>query len=225
MGKHLTLRTKFILTTNLMVVLLVASAAILAEIQQRNAIIEEVKKRALILASGLADASTNSLVTYNYVGVEQSLAVATRSPDVVYAVVLDKEGNVAASSIRDTPSRRILLEEKEPAPAGTDPLIRQRRIPGSPAETVYDVAVPVMVGLRATLGDGAPGHLPGEHEPADRSNPIADLRLRSHGTRRRQPRLRDPGPADHQAPSGPHPRSGGRGPWRPHPADQHPDQG
>ncbi|MGA2821816.1 MAG: ATP-binding protein [Anaerolineales bacterium] len=145
MGKHLTLRTKFILTTNLMVVLLVASAAILAEIQQRNAIIEEVKKRALILASGLADASTNSLVTYNYVGVEQSLAVATRSPDVVYAVVLDKEGNVAASSIRDTPSRRILLEEKEPAPAGTDPLIRQRRIPGSPAETVYDVAVPVMV--------------------------------------------------------------------------------
>ena len=96
MGKHLTLRTKFILTTNLMVVLLVASAAILAEIQQRNAIIEEVKKRALILASGLADASTNSLVTYNYVGVEQSLAVATRSPDVVYAVVLDKEGNVAA---------------------------------------------------------------------------------------------------------------------------------
>jgi signal transduction histidine kinase len=145
MGKHLTLRTKFILTTNLMVVLLVASAAILAEIQQRNAIIEEVKKRALILARGLADNSTNSLITYNYVGVEQSLAVATRSPDVVYAVVLDKEGNVAASSIRDTPSRRILLEEKEPPPAGTDPLIRQRRIPGSPAETVYDVAVPVMV--------------------------------------------------------------------------------
>ena len=145
MGKHLTLRTKFILTTNLMVVLLVASAAILVEIQQRNAIIEEVKKRALILARGLADASTNSLVTYNYVGVEQSLSVATGSPDVVYAVVLDKEGNVAASSIRDTQSRRILLQEKEPAPAGTDPLIRQRLIPGSPAETVYDVAVPVMV--------------------------------------------------------------------------------
>ena len=145
MVRQVTLRTKFILIINLLVVLLVASAAILAEMQQRNAIIEEVKKRALILARGLADASTNSLVTYNYVGVEQSLAVATRSPDVVYAVVLDKEGNIAASSTRDTPTRAILLNDKELAAAGTDPLIRQRRIPGSRAETVYDVAVPVMV--------------------------------------------------------------------------------
>jgi len=145
MAKQITLRTKFILILNLLVVLLVGSAAFLAEMQQRNAIIEEVKKRALIQARGLADASTNSLVTYNYVGVEQSLAVATRSPDVVYAVVLDKEGNIAASSIRDTPSRAILLDEKELAPAGTDPLIRQRHIPGSRPETVYDVAVPVMV--------------------------------------------------------------------------------
>jgi signal transduction histidine kinase len=145
MAKQITLRTKFILIVNLLVVLLVASAAILAEIQQRNAIIEEVKKRALILARGLADASINSLVTYNYVGVEQSLAVAIRSPDVVYAVVLDKESNIAASSIRDTPSRAILLDEKELAPAGTDPLIRQRRIPGSSDETVYDVWVPVTI--------------------------------------------------------------------------------
>lgn len=145
MAKQLTLRAKFTLILNLLVVLLVASAAFLAEIQQRNAIIEEVKKRALILARGVADASTNSLVTYNYVGVEQSLAVATRSPDVVYAVVLDKEGNIAASSIRDTPSRALLLSEKEPAPTGTDPLIRQRHIPGSRAETIYDVVTPVIV--------------------------------------------------------------------------------
>ena len=145
MVKQVTLRTKFILILNLLVVLLVATAALLAEMQQRNAIIEEVKKRAIILARSLADASTNSLVTYNYVGVEQSLAIAIKSPDVVYAVVLDKEGNIAASSVREALSRRILLEDKEAVPTGADPLIRQRQIPGSRAEIVYDVSVPVMV--------------------------------------------------------------------------------
>lgn len=145
MAKQVTLRAKFILIFNFLVVLLVASAAFLAEIQQRNGIIEEVKKRALILARGLADASANSLVTYNYVGAEQSLAVAIRSPDVVYAVVLDKEDNIAASSIRGMPSRWNLLDDKETITAGRDPLIRQQHIPGSRAETVYDVAVPVMI--------------------------------------------------------------------------------
>jgi signal transduction histidine kinase len=145
MAKQVTLRTKFILILNLLVVLLVVTAAFLAEMQQRNAIIEEVKKRAIILARSLADASTNSLVTYNYVGVEQSLAIAIKSPDVVYAVVLDKEGNIAASSVREALSRGILLENKEAVPTGADPLIRQRQIPGSRAETVYDVSVPVMV--------------------------------------------------------------------------------
>ncbi|HSB68793.1 MAG TPA: ATP-binding protein [Candidatus Methylomirabilis sp.] len=145
MTKHVTLRTKFILILNLLVVLLVATAAFLAEMQQRNGIIEEVKKRAIILALGLADASANSLVTYNYVGVEQSLTVATGSPDVLFAVVLDKEGNIAASTIRDTPSRAILLSDKAVAATGTDPLIRQLTIPGSNPETVYDVAVPVRI--------------------------------------------------------------------------------
>jgi signal transduction histidine kinase len=143
---HLTLRTKFILVGNILIVLLVVSAAFLLEIRQRNAIIEEVKKRALILARGLAEASANSLVTYNYVGVEQSLTVATGSPDVVYAVVLDKEGNVAASSVRSAPIQRLLggTEGASP-PVGTDPIINQRRIPGSSDETVYDVLVPVSI--------------------------------------------------------------------------------
>ncbi|OGB99511.1 MAG: hypothetical protein A3G35_18830 [candidate division NC10 bacterium RIFCSPLOWO2_12_FULL_66_18] len=146
MAMDLTLRTKFILVVNLLVVLLVGSAAFLMELRQRNAIVEEVKKRALILARGLADASANSLVTYNYVGVEQSLAVATRSPDVVYAVVLDKEGNIAASSVRSAPIQRLLAgTDVTPPPAGTDPIIRQRRIPGSSDETVYDVWVPVAI--------------------------------------------------------------------------------
>lgn len=144
---HLTLRTKFILFGNILIVLIVASAAFLLEIRQRNAIIEEVKKRALILARGLAEASANSLVTYNYVGVEQSLSVATGSPDVVYAVVLDKEGNVAASSVRSAPIQRLLggTEGASPPPVGTDPIINQRRIPGSSDETVYDVLVPVSI--------------------------------------------------------------------------------
>jgi signal transduction histidine kinase len=148
MSKHLTLRTKFIVLFNLLAVVLVASAAFLVEFQQRSSIVEEVKKRALILARGLAEASANSLVTYNYVGVEQSLSIATSMPDVVYALVLDKEWNTAASSMRDSPDRRSLLDNREllnSLDAGNDPLIRQREMPGSRSVTVYDVAVPVTV--------------------------------------------------------------------------------
>jgi signal transduction histidine kinase len=146
MATRLTLRTKFILVGNLLVVLLVVSAAFLVEIRQRTAIVEEVKKRALILARGLAEASANSLVTYNYVGVEQSLSVATGIPDVIYAMVLDKEGNVAASTVRSAPIQRVLDgTEKILPPAGTDSIIQQRRIPGSSDETVYDVWVPVTI--------------------------------------------------------------------------------
>jgi signal transduction histidine kinase len=146
MAMHLTLRTKFILVGNIVAVLLVVSAAVLVEVRQRNAIVEEVKKRALILARGLAEASANSLVTYNYVGVEQSLTVATGSPDVLYAVVLDKEGNVAASSVRSMPIQRLLTGTEDPQTRPTsDPIIQQRQIPGSSAETVYDVWVPVMI--------------------------------------------------------------------------------
>jgi signal transduction histidine kinase len=146
MAMRLTLRTKFILVGNLLVVLLVVGAAVLLEVRQRNAIIQEVKKRALILAESLADASANSLVTYNYVGVEQSLSVATGSPDVIYALVLDKEGNVAASSVRSAPIQRLLAgTEAARPPAGTDPILQQRRIPGSSDETVYDVWVPVTI--------------------------------------------------------------------------------
>jgi len=146
MAMRLTLRTKFIIVGNLLVVLLVVSAAVLLLVRQRSAIIEEVKKRALILAQGLAQASANSLVTYNYVGVEQSLSVATGSPDVIYAVVLDKEGNVAASNVRSAPIQRLLAgTEGAHPPAGIDPIILQRRIPGSSDETVYDVWVPVTI--------------------------------------------------------------------------------
>ncbi|HSB77159.1 MAG TPA: ATP-binding protein [Candidatus Methylomirabilis sp.] len=146
MFKHLALRTKFILVVNVLVLLLVASAAFVVEMRQRNAIIEEVRKRALVLARSLADASANSLVTYNYVGVEQSLAVVARSLDVVYAVVLDKEGNIAASSVRSAPIQQILtIPEAAGSTASNDPIIKQRQIPGSRAETVYDVWVPVVI--------------------------------------------------------------------------------
>jgi signal transduction histidine kinase len=142
MISRLTLRAKFVLILNLCVASLATSAAIMAEIQQRNAIIEEVRKRADILALGLADASRNSLLTYNYVGVEQSLALAQQSPDVVYARVWDKERRIAAK-ILNTPAREE-AGEKDVFPEGLNPVTRERRVAGLPADIVYEVTVPVM---------------------------------------------------------------------------------
>ena len=142
MIRHLTLRAKFMLLLNACVVVLVVSATIMAEVQQRKAIFEEVRKRAEILALGLADASRNSLLTYNYVGVEQSLALAQRSPDVVYAQVWDKEQRIAAKIPNTAAQEEGGATEK--FPENLEPVTRVRRVAGIPDDTVYEVTVPVM---------------------------------------------------------------------------------
>ena len=90
---------------NLLIVLLIVSSAFLVEQRQRTAIVQEVEKRALVMAEALAGAVAADLLTYNYVSIEQTAGSVQKKPDLVYAVVLDKEGNVAAQFIRGLPAQ------------------------------------------------------------------------------------------------------------------------
>lgn len=140
------LRAKFILWVNVLVVVLVAAATLLFENRQRNAIIREVEKRALAVAQRLADASTTYLLTYNYVALEQLVRQMPKDPDVLYAILLDKEGNVAAHSLQYDLLGRILRHRvSAQAALARQPTVQRYRLPGAAQTPVYDASVPVVV--------------------------------------------------------------------------------
>ncbi len=143
---RLGLRTKFTLWVNLIVVLLVGVAAIVFENRQRNAIIQEVEKRALVIAQRLADSSTPYLLTYNYVALEQLARQMQKDPDILYAIILDKEGGVAAHSLQYDLLGRILGEAvSAQAARASQPTLQRYLFPGAAQTPVYDATVPVRV--------------------------------------------------------------------------------
>src|SRR2546425_6200872 len=66
--------------------------------RQRAAIIEEVQRRGEVMARNLAAISYGPLLLYNYTALEQNVARVAGEADVVYALVLDADGRVAAHS-------------------------------------------------------------------------------------------------------------------------------
>jgi signal transduction histidine kinase len=139
----LTFRVKLALFVNLLIGVLLLGTGLLVEQRQRTAIVQEVEKRALLMAQSLDSAVASDLVTYNYVSIEQSVQKFTRKPDLVYAFVLDKEGGVAAQFIRDQPLHQILQQRGHVKPGGA--IVDQVHVPGTEQETVYDVRLPVVV--------------------------------------------------------------------------------
>ena len=141
---HLSFRAKLSLMVNLLIILLIVGSALLVERRQRTAIVQEVEKRALVMAQALESATAADLLTYNYVSVEQSVVKFSKTPDLVYAVVLDKEGNLAAQFVRDYPLRKILSRPSD-ARTSSGPTIEQVQVPGTARETVYNVTLPVRI--------------------------------------------------------------------------------
>ena len=128
--QHRSFRTKLALMVNLLLLLLVAGSAFLFEHRQRNATIQEVEKRALLMAQAMDSAIAADLMTYNYVSIEQSVRKFADKPDVVYVVVLDKEGNVAAQFLRNYPLAQH-VGQRGPASRAVGPTIAQVHVPGT----------------------------------------------------------------------------------------------
>jgi signal transduction histidine kinase len=136
-------RLKLALLVNLLIVLLILGSAFLVEQRQRSAIVQEVEKRALVMAQALDSAVAADLITYNYVSIEQSVQKFSKGPDLVYIFVFDKEGNVAAQYIRDSPLSQILPQRG--ALKRGEAFVDQVQLPGVERETVHDVQLPVTV--------------------------------------------------------------------------------
>jgi two-component system, NtrC family, nitrogen regulation sensor histidine kinase GlnL len=138
------LRAKLLLGTFLVIALMMAAVVVVVEHTLRVAIIDEVQRRGEALARNLAATSYGALLLYNFTALEQNVVRAAAEHDVVYAVVLDAEGKVAAHSRYPERVGSLLRGAVPERAAGTTEPVTQEMVTGA-GEAVYDFAVPVFV--------------------------------------------------------------------------------
>src|SRR5919197_2735386 len=92
------LRQKLFLAFIGLVLSLTLGLLLIVESRQRTSIVRQMEKRGETIATYLAAVSTKSLLTYNFVTLEQDAEQTAQARDVLYTIVLDREGRVAAYS-------------------------------------------------------------------------------------------------------------------------------
>lgn len=138
-------RQKFLFAFLGLVLSLSVGLLVLVENRQRRVIVQEMEKRGLTIASHLAAVSTNALLTYNFVTLEQAVEKVGQHQDILYAIILDREGRVGAYSQRDELVGTFLIDEvSQRAAVATAPLIQRIRKRNG-QEAYNDIAIPVFV--------------------------------------------------------------------------------
>jgi PAS domain S-box-containing protein len=130
--------------TLLVVSAVMGALVLIVEHRQREAIIREVRQRGIALAGDLAAVSTGPLVLYNYTQIEQNVARLDTETDVAYAMILDRDGRVAAHSHRPEIVGTILTGTTLDHILSTDTTVAQE-LTGPSGEALYDFAVPMLV--------------------------------------------------------------------------------
>ncbi len=78
------LHQKFLLAFTGLVLGLIVSLLLIVESRQRASIIRQMEKRGVTIATQLAAVSTNSLLMYDFVALEQDAEKISRDQDVLY---------------------------------------------------------------------------------------------------------------------------------------------
>ena len=143
--KSIRLQTRLILYSTLLILLIMALVIVLVEKRQSESIQEEAQKRGMAIARNLAAVSTNALLTYNYVVLEQNAEKVALEEDIVYVIVHDKENRVAAYSKHDEKQGTVLTDEvSQKALSAKEPLI-QLTFSGEKKAQRLDISVPVYI--------------------------------------------------------------------------------
>jgi signal transduction histidine kinase len=140
------LRAKFIIVIVSLQIAVMATVTVIVERNQREAIIEQSRLRALSLGESLATLSEGYLLGYNFAKLEQvAERLTAHDPDVVYSVAHLHDGVVGAYSGRDDlQGTRLDDPISRRALQALAPLVQEIVIPET-KESAYDVAIPVIV--------------------------------------------------------------------------------
>ena len=143
--KPIRLQTRLILYSTFLIVLIMALVFLLVEKRQSEIIQEEARKRGMAIAKNLASISTNALLTYNYVVLEQNAERVALEEDILYIIIHDKENKVAAYSQHGEKQGMVLTDEvSQKAVRTKEPLIQSTHsgVKGAP---LLDISIPVYI--------------------------------------------------------------------------------
>jgi PAS domain S-box-containing protein len=139
------LRARLLFGTLFVIALVMTAVMAVVEHRQRAAIIGEVERRGESLAQSLAAMSYGPLLLYNFTALEQNVARVGAGADVVYAIVLDAEGRVAAHSRRPERVGEPPAAAVDRNAAATEVPLTQATVFAETGEAIYDFAVPVHI--------------------------------------------------------------------------------
>ena len=89
--RKISLKTRFMVATGAVVFALMVIIIVLVGNRSSRSIKQEVEVRGFAVAHSIAAVSTQALVTYNYITLEQNAEQASQGADIVYVIILDKE--------------------------------------------------------------------------------------------------------------------------------------
>ena len=138
-----TLRARLLWGTVLVIVPVMAGVFFLVERHQRATIVEEMQRRGEVMAGSLAAVSQGPLLLYNFTALEQNVTRVAGEPDVVYAIVLDAEGKVAAHSRHPERVGSALKSKVDAQAARATTAVMQETT--AARQSVFDFAVPILV--------------------------------------------------------------------------------
>ncbi|HEY7728057.1 MAG TPA: HAMP domain-containing protein, partial [Candidatus Eisenbacteria bacterium] len=92
------LQTRFLLTFGIIIIGLMTATVAFVVRSQTESHIKETRERGLAIARSIAWLSTPSLLSYNYVALGQAAHRSEKDAEIVYVVIYDKEGQIAADS-------------------------------------------------------------------------------------------------------------------------------
>src|SRR5215470_14859813 len=139
------LRQKLFLSSIGLVLSLTFGLLLIVESRQRVSIVHQMEQRGETIAAHLAAVSTKSLLTYNFVTLEQDAETTAQARDVLYTIILDRDGRVAAYSRHHEKQGLVLPDAVSQQAAEAMTTLIQRVPPTRKMVEHYDIAVPVFV--------------------------------------------------------------------------------
>jgi two-component system nitrogen regulation sensor histidine kinase GlnL len=149
-ARWLSLQTRLTAGTVFVIALTMAVLIGIVEQRQRAAILNEVHRRGEALAKNLSAISSGPLLLRNFAALEQTVTRMARDTDVEYAIILDAEGKVAASSEGSEAVGFVLDDAVSRQAVAARALLVQERWLARTGHFFYDFAFPVEIrGQRA----------------------------------------------------------------------------
>lgn len=144
-SRSLRLATRLIFYSTLILLFVMALIILVVEKRQSETIQGEARKRGITIARHLAAMSTNALLTYNYIVLEQNAERVALEEDVLYVIIHDKENKVAAYPQHDEKQGTILTDGVSQKAIQASTQLIQSIHYGEKEVRALDISIPVYI--------------------------------------------------------------------------------